>query len=204
VLCLKFDNSDGCIVNKNVENLLVRIHELEQNLADELHKQSDELLYEINKGKVIFRREIKQRNQSLKVGIVKYIMGARWLVVLTAPFIYSLMVPFVLLDLFVSIYQTICFPVYGIPRVKRGEFLVFDRVKLDYLNGIEKINCAYCSYGNGVISYVREVAARTEQYWCPIKHAKTRMSSHSRYPKFTDFGNGEQYRNEHDRIKHDF
>jgi hypothetical protein len=36
---------------------------------------------------------------------------------------------------------------------------------------IEKINCAYCSYANGAIASVREMASRTEIYWCPIKHA---------------------------------
>lgn len=191
-------------MNTNAKNLLDRIYELEQNLADDLHKQSDELLYEFNKGRVVFKREIKIRNQALKVNIGKYVMNARWLVIVTAPIIYSIIIPILLLDLFVTIYQAICFPVYGVPKVKRRDFMVFDRLKLDYLNGIEKINCAYCSYGNGVIGYVREVAARTEQYWCPIKHAKKIANMHSRYPKFTNFGDGEQYRNEHERIKKDF
>lgn len=191
-------------MNTNAKNLLDRIYELEQNLADDLHKQSDELLYEFNKGRVVFKRKIKIRNQALKVNIGKYVMNARWLVIVTAPIIYSIIIPILLLDLFVTIYQAICFPVYGVPKVKRRDFMVFDRLKLDYLNGIEKINCAYCSYGNGVIGYVREVAARTEQYWCPIKHAKKIANMHSRYPKFTNFGDGEQYRNEHERIKKDF
>ncbi|MGK0292461.1 MAG: hypothetical protein ACI9U1_000844 [Porticoccaceae bacterium] len=191
-------------MNKNIKTLLDRIYELEQDLADDLHKQRDELLYEFNKGKVVFKSEIKLRNQALKIGIGKYVMNARWLVIATAPIIYSILIPIFLLDLFVTIYQAICFPVYGIPKVKRREFFVFDRVKLDYLNGIEKINCAYCSYGNGTIGYAREIAARSEQYWCPIKHARKVANRHSRYSKFTDFGNGEQYRNEYERIKKDF
>ena len=98
-------------MNKNIMDLLDSIHELEQNLAVEMHKQRDELLYEFNKGRVVFNREIKERNQALKIGIGKYLMNARWLVILTAPIIYSLILPFVVLDIFVTIYQTICFPV---------------------------------------------------------------------------------------------
>jgi hypothetical protein len=93
-------------------------------------------------------------------------------VVLTAPVIYAVIVPLVLLDLFVTIYQRVCFPVYGIPKVNRGDYLIFDRHHLAYLNALEKLNCAYCSYANGLIAYVREIAGRTEQYWCPIKHAR--------------------------------
>ena len=69
--------------------------------------------------------------------------------IVTAPVIYSLIIPFVLLDLFVTVYQLICFPVYKIEKVKRSDYLIFDRYHLAYLNTIEKINCAYCSYATG-------------------------------------------------------
>lgn len=120
------------------------------------------------------------------------------LVALTAPFIYVLIVPFLLLDLLVSLYQFVCFPVYGIPRVRRQDHLVFDRHRLAYLNALEKLNCFYCAYGNGLISYLREVAARTEQYWCPIKHARRVSGAHSRYSHFLDYGDAEGY---HDRLE---
>jgi len=45
-------------------------------------------------------------------------------VVLTAPIIYAVIVPLVLLDLFVTVYQSVCFPVYGIPKVRRREYLI--------------------------------------------------------------------------------
>ncbi len=113
--------------------------------------------------------------------------------VLTAPFIYSLILPLGLLDAFVTVYQAVCFRVYGIPRVRRGDYLVFDRGHLGYLNAIEKLNCAYCSYANGLIAYVREVASRTEQYWCPIKHARRVISAHDHYFAFMDYGDAEAY-----------
>ena len=63
-----------------------------------------------------------------------------------------------------------------------------DRRKLAYLNSIEKFNCVYCEYVNGLIAYVQEIAGRTEQYWCPIKHAMRVKSMHSRYRHFLDYG----------------
>ncbi len=67
--------------------------------------------------------------------------------VLTAPVIYSGFVPLLVLDLFVTLYQAACFPVYGIPRARRGDYMVFDRGDLPYLNVMEKINCFYPKQG---------------------------------------------------------
>jgi len=39
-------------------------------------------------------------------------------------------------------------------------------------------------YENGLAGYFREIAARTEQYWCPIKHARRIKAAHGRYPRF--------------------
>lgn len=116
------------------------------------------------------------------------LFNTRPLVALTSPIIYSLIVPFALADLWVSLYQAICFPVYRMRPVERAAFFRLDRAKLPYLNAIEKINCLYCSYINGVIGYVREVAARTEQYWCPIKHAEDPDTTHDRYAGFAAYG----------------
>lgn len=114
--------------------------------------------------------------------------------VFTAPVIYSLIFPLLLLDLFVTIYQAICFPVYGIAKVRRHDYLIFDRYHLGYLNALEKLNCAYCSYANGLIAYVREIAGRTEQYWCPIKHARRVVGAHQYYAQFHDFGDATAFR----------
>jgi hypothetical protein len=104
-----------------------------------------------------------------------------------------MVVPFALLDAMVSLYQWACFGVYGIARVRRSDHLVFDRASLRYLNGLERFNCWFCSYGNGVISYAREIAARTEQYWCPIKHSRRILGAHERYHAFADYGDAAAY-----------
>ncbi len=61
------------------------------------------------------------------------------------------------------------------------DYVVIDRYNLFYLDRVEKINCLYCEYFNGVIGYVREIAARTEQFWCPIKYSRGLKDTHSRY-----------------------
>jgi len=62
------------------------------------------------------------------------------------------------------------------------------------LNALEKANCLFCSYANGLLAYVSEIAARTEQYWCPIKHARVTAPVHHRYHLFFDYGDAAGYR----------
>ncbi len=75
---------------------------------------------------------------------------------------------------------------------------------LNYLNIVEKINRAYCSYVNGMIAYAQEIAARTEQFWCPIKHARHIKNLHSRYQKFFSYGDAESYRAQIEVTRRDF
>jgi hypothetical protein len=123
-----------------------------------------------------------------------YVTGGSVATMATAPVIYFLLLPFGLLDLSVSLFQAICFRAWDIKRVRRRDFFAIDRHKLAYLNGLEKVNCLYCSYANGVIAYVREIAARTEQYWCPIKHARRPRGNHERYGLFLPYGDASVYR----------
>ena len=180
-------------MNDNLKQMIESVRELEAKIEAELHRRQEALEYSIHNGRVFFEKELKLKNAALKKNIREYVRGARLSVIITAPVIYSLIFPLLILDIFVSIYQAICFPIYGIPKVRRSEYLVFDRLMLDYLNGIQKVNCAFCSYGNGILAFSHEVAARSEQYWCPIKHAKKVQGVHSRYSMFTDFGDGKQY-----------
>lgn len=103
------------------------------------------------------------------------------------PFVYVLLAPIALLDAAASGYQAVCFRLWRMTRVRRSEHLILDRHKLAYLNGPQKLNCLYCGYANGVLSYAREIAGRTEQYWCPIKHAIDPPAPHARYAAFIDY-----------------
>ncbi len=105
-----------------------------------------------------------------------------------APFIYLVLVPLALLDAAASLYQSVCFRLWGLPRARRQDFFRIDRHKLAYLTPLQKLNCAYCGYANGVLAFATEVASRTEQYWCPIQHETDPAAPHSRYGSFIAFG----------------
>lgn len=179
-----------------LEDLLARIKDLENQVDDEYARLR--AAFEERRNALAGRFLELQRRQ--KVGLWRYLRGARLAVLLTAPIIYSGWVAFLLLDLFISVYQAVCFPIYGIPKVRRADYLVFDRSDLPYLNIIEKFNCFYCSYGNGVVAFAREVAARTEQYRCPIKHARRLHGAHERYPRFFEHGDAEAFRQGLERL----
>lgn len=179
-----------------------RLVQLSASAATE--SESESLFYELRKGKVWFSEEIKREHRKLKTSLWRYIRQSRFFVALTAPLIYACVIPFLLLDLFVTIYQAFSFPIYGIPKVPRDSHILFDRGKLCYLNFLERLNCDYCAYANGLIAYVTEVAARTEQHWCPIKHARRIPSPHSRYSHFLPYGDANVYRERIEEVRNDF
>jgi hypothetical protein len=188
-------------VRDEINELAGSIRALERQLELALAKRRIELNYKVQDGIVQFEQVMIEKHRLLKARLWSYVFGARPLLILTAPVIYSLIIPLVLLDLFAALYQAVCFPVYGIPRVRRRDYLAFDRGQLAYLNAIEKLNCEYCAYANGLVAYVREIASRTEEYWCPIKHARRVLGAHSRYGSFVDYGDGDAYRHDLERLR---
>ncbi len=187
-------------MNQHLEELLARI----RGLQEEVEEAYREARQELERQRAGLAGEFLRRQREYKVGLLRFVARARPLVLLSAPLIYAGWIPFLLLDLFVSVYQAVCFPIYRIPKARRGDFLVFDREGLPYLNLIERFNCFYCAYGNGVAAYAREVAARTEQYWCPIKHARRLRGAHDYYPKFLEHGDAAAYRRELERLRRDY
>ncbi|MDB5564241.1 MAG: hypothetical protein JWP84_807 [Tardiphaga sp.] len=174
--------------------LMDKMKAVEAEIEAELTRRREELRFRFENRRIVFEQDIERLRRAIKVRASRYFLQANPLIVLTAPAIYSLIVPILLVDLWVMAYQAICFPAYGIPKVRRRDYLVFDRHHLAYLNIIEKVNCAYCSYCNGAIAFVREVASRTEVYWCPIKHARRILGPHPHYVGFADFGDAEGFR----------
>ena len=144
---------------KQLDELLARIQTLQEELEAEYRERREELA----RKRLELADNFLRQQRRYKIGLFRYLRRTRLLVALTSPVIYLGWIPFLLMDLFVTVYQAICFPVYRIPKVRRSDYMVFDRSELPYLNLIEKFNCFYCSYGNGVAAYTRAVAARTEQ-----------------------------------------
>jgi hypothetical protein len=184
--------------NSTIEDILERLRKLEEELEQELDRILNEkrtlFRYTLDKGKVKFERSIRILQKHKRTGILSYLFAAPLGHIVTAPVIYSLIVPLVLLDIMVTIYQQLCFRAYGIEMVKRSRYIVVDRQHLAYLNLIEKINCMYCGYSNGLIEYLREIASRTEQYWCPVKHAQRTPDPHKRVNDFLDYGDADNYK----------
>ena len=177
-------------MKQHIDELLARIDALQSELEEEYRRTREEWAQK----KADLADEFLRQQRRYKTGLFRFLIRSRLLVVLTAPVIYAGWIPFLLMDFFVTLYQAICFPIYRIPKVKRSDYLVFDREDLPYLNLIEKFNCFYCSYGNGV-------AARTEQYWCPIKHARRIKAAHDRYPRFFNYGDAEAFRQGLNRLR---
>lgn len=182
-------------MTKRMEELASEIVRLQGELDREIERRRKVLGWKLRDRLVQFEHGIVAEHRKLRKGVAGFLARSSLGVILTAPVIYSMVIPLILLDLWASLYQAICFRAYHIPRVRRRDYIAFDRGNLAYLNWIEALNCLYCGYGNGVAAYVREIASRTEQYWCPIKHAVRISSPHDRYLGFLEFGDAEGYRN---------
>ena len=185
----------------SIKILLKRIVDLEHELEREIYRQQQQFCYHVKNGKVAFKQGVTQVHRKFKVGLIPWLLGSQLRNLLSIPIIISLIVPFLLLDLCLSIYQQLCFRLYQIPKVKRENYFVFDRHLLKYLNLIQKFNCCYCSYVTGVIGFAREIAARSEQYWCPIKHAHKVRQPHPLYANFSDYGDAENFHQESTQLR---
>jgi len=190
-------------MNESINELIARLHQIEDRLEEEFARNRAAFHVKLRGRIAEFAEEIVQKQRRFKIRLPQYVISANLLYVLVAPVIYSVIIPIALVDFWVTLYQHVCFRAYGIPRVKRSSFIALDRHHLAYLNGVEKLNCLYCGYGNGVFAYAREVAARTEQFWCPIKHAIRVRDPHQHYLKFVDFGDAEGYRSKLETFRKD-
>ena len=180
-------------MNGKIRYLLAQMAALEDDLRAALRDMEPDVLFQIKGKRVEFEQSIREAHRRLKTGFFRWLVTYRPQNLITGPIIYCMIFPLLVLDLFVSFYQATCFPIYGVTKVRRGDYIVFDRQQLEYLNFIEKFHCSYCAYGSGLIAYVGEIVARTEQYFCPIKHARRMVGTHLRYARFLDYGDAADY-----------
>lgn len=180
-------------MNDRISHILAQMAVLDGELRTAVHEQETRMFFQINGKRVEFERSVKAAHRRLKKGFFRWLVTDRPQNLITGPLIYGMAIPLLMLDVCVSFYQWACFPIYGIVRVKRSDYLVFDRRHLGYLNFIEKFHCTYCEYGNGLMAYMTEILARTEAYFCPIKHAHKILGTHARYNRFLDYGDAADY-----------
>jgi hypothetical protein len=113
---------------------------------------------------------------------------------LTAPLIWIPIIPIAATDLFLEIFHRIAFPIYGLPLVKRSQYIKIDRHKLKYLTFSEKLSCVYCGYVNGFAAYFVRVAGDTENYWCGIKHKQSKDFKEPEHHKnFLEYNNKKEF-----------
>jgi len=179
-------------MHEDIRRIVAQIAALEAELRERVHEHEAELSYRIEGRRIEFAADVRAAHRELRTSLLRWLAQSTWRNALSAPVIYALIVPFGLLDLGLTIYQAACFRLYRIPRVARSDYIVIDRHRLEYLNALQKLNCVYCGYVNGLIGYAREIASRTEQYWCPIKHARRVLGAHPRYARFLDYGDAEE------------
>ena len=113
---------------------------------------------------------------------------------ITTPLIFAPLIPILALDFFATLYMHLAFPLYGLEKIKRNEYIRLDRHKLKYLNLGQKIYCMYCGYANGFLYYASAIAGRTEDYWCAIRHEeikKFKLQPHQ--ADFVEFGDAQGY-----------
>jgi hypothetical protein len=180
-------------MNEKIRHLLDQISALEEDLRQEVLAQEASALYKIKGKRVEFKAAVQLAHRQLKTGFFRWLVTYRPQNLITGPIIYSMIVPMLLLDVCVTFYQWTCFPIYGITKVRRGDYMVYDRQQLAYLNFIEKFHCTYCAYGNGLMAYASEIVGRTEAYFCPIKHARKLLGAHAHYARFLSYGDAEKY-----------
>ncbi|WP_310439637.1 hypothetical protein [Sulfuricurvum sp.] len=185
--------------HQKIDVLVAKIKALESELELELQQEYEKFTCEITKK----REEILASYRHDREGLLRYLATTPILHLLSVPIIWSVLIPALILDAFVSVYQWVCFPIYKIAKVKRRDYIIIDRHRLGYLNAIEKLNCLYCSYFNGLMGYISEIAGRTEQYWCPIRHATRVKSMHNNYKKFFDYGDSDNFRQRITELRED-
>ena len=128
-------------MNDRIRHLLDQMSALEDDLRTAVHEQESSALFRIEGKRVEFEQSIRQAHLRLKTGFFRWLVAYRPQNLITGPIIYSMIVPMAILDLFVSFYQITCFPIYGVAKVRRANYIVFDRQQLEYLNFIEKFHC---------------------------------------------------------------
>lgn len=181
------------MIDSKIKKILENIDLLHASLQKEYDRLAKKYGFSISKRRVIFIQKFNDRNIKFRIPTWQYAVPRNIRHLISIPFIYIMIIPAVVLDIFITIYNAIVLPLYHIPKVLRKDHFIYDRQFLAYLNIIQKINCIYCSYVNGLFSYATEIGARTERYWCPVKAAHRPQHYHSWYKDFADYGNPEQW-----------
>lgn len=188
-------------MDTEIDDLIRRLVRLEDEIEKKIEAQRTDLQYRVEKRRAIFEEGVIRQHRLIKTGTLSFLRKSPLAALVVAPAVYGLIVPLIVLDISVYLFLLVCFPAWRMERIRRSDYVIVDRHRLAYLNGIEKLNCAYCGYANGVIAYAREAASRSEQYWCPIKHALRVRRPHTRYQQFVNYGDAAGFRSRRKQLR---
>jgi hypothetical protein len=89
--------------------LMEKMRSVEAEIEAELAKRQEALRFRFESDRIVFEEEAQRIHRAIKTRISRYLLDANPLIVLTAPVIYSVLIPILLLDIFVIAYEAICF-----------------------------------------------------------------------------------------------
>lgn len=188
-------------MDNEIVRLRAEIAGLQDKLRDLEDREPSEQTSKPDLDRMFFDDATVAQHKAQRSPTIPYMLNLPIGAHVSSPFVYGMVFPIVFLDICLFIYQAVCFRLWKVARVRREDYVVIDRHHLAYLNGIEKLNCVYCGYANGIFAFAHEIAARTEQFWCPIKHATKTAQPHSQYADFLEFGDAEAWREHPSRKK---
>lgn len=191
-------------MNDKIKEMIEEIEAMKVKLGEEIAQQEKDITYEIQNGYVRFEKEVLDKQKENMKNLLAWFRDIPLLHLLTSPLIYAMVIPAILFDVILFLYQQIIFRIYKFEFVKRSDYVIFDRQYLGYLNCFEKLNCMYCSYFNGLMHYASAIASRTELYFCPIKHAKKVAYQHDYYDEFFRYGEEDAYQEKLEEIRKKF
>ncbi len=188
-------------MSHEIKEMIQEIEELKTKLKKEIAKEEDYIIYKIESGRIKFEEDVLKKQREAMKHLLTYFKEIPFLHLISSPLIYTMIIPAMVLDVMLFIYQQVIFRIYKFEFIKRSDYIVFDRQYLRYLNFIERLNCIYCSYFNGLMHYASEITSKTELYFCPIKHAKKTAYEPSYYLDFLTYGDEKDFQEKLQEIR---
>ena len=191
-------------MSDKIKEMIEEIEAMKVKLGEEIAQQEKDISYEIQNGYVQFEKEVLDKQKENMKNLLAWFRDIPLLHLLASPLVYGMLIPAILFDIILFIYQQVAFRIFKFKFIKRSDYIRFDRQYLGYLNSIEKLNCLYCSYFNGLMQYAAAIAGRTELYFCPIKHAKKVAYEHEYYDAFFRYGEEDEYQKKLEALRKEF
>ena len=118
-------------MSPHVARFVERLHDAEEDLRREVEQQQRRWQYRVRRGRVWFDRELREAHRRLRQGIPAYVREGGVLTLLTAPVVYSLLFPLLILDLWVAAAAlTLATLVLTIQAWRRGWWRLSGRISL--------------------------------------------------------------------------